>query len=405
MQLKSLRIEGDGKPEAWQLTDLTLRSQNLVVGRNASGKSSVLLRIHLLAQLVSGDIKISDLAFLGDTHWIANFQGAANEVTYELAIRESQVVTERFSHANDVLLDRGQGGFGKIRYHKAGKEDPRDQEFQTPNTELAVVSRRDSKRHPFFQELYEWGFGLLALYCATDLGKSAIMVPSGVAADNTISERLGDMPTFRVLQKGLLLAFSEEFKTSIINDMSTLGYDLTDIGLRSAPELVKGPVSVSVSFGPQQTSATAGIPVVIFVKERDLVKDTPQYNMSWGMFRALAILIRLNFAKFASKPTCVVIDDIGEGLDHERASELISLVYRKAEELGFQVIMATNDRFVMNSVPLEDWTVLRRTGSSVDALNCLNRGAIFDEFKKTGLTNFDFFAMDFTNPNSDLLDD
>jgi len=59
--------------------------------------------------------------------------------------------------------------------------------------------------------------------------------------------------------------------------------------------------------------------------------------------------------------------------------------------------MSTNDRFVMNNVPLEEWCVLQRRGSVVRVLNYTNSKELFDEFKFTGLSNFDFLAMDFAN--------
>ena len=70
-----------------------------------------------------------------------------------------------------------------------------------------------------------------------------------------------------------------------------------------------------------------------------------------------------------------------------------------------QIVISSNDRFVMNAIPLEDWTVLRRTKGVVQSYNYTRNTALFDEFKKTGLSNFDFLAMDFTNPDSDLLHD
>jgi hypothetical protein len=113
------------------------------------------------------------------------------------------------------------------------------------------------------------------------------------------------------------------------------------------------------------------------------------------MFRALAIIIHLNYAILASKPSCIVIDDIGEGLDFDHSCKLIDLVRRKALESTAQLIMSTNDRFVMNKVPLREWSVLRRAGGRVAVHNYKNSPRHFEEFEFTGLSNFDFFATDF----------
>lgn len=60
--------------------------------------------------------------------------------------------------------------------------------------------------------------------------------------------------------------------------------------------------------------------------------------------------------------------------------------------------MSTNDRFVMNSVPLEEWSVLRREGGKVTVHNYSNSRETFDDFKFTGLSNFSFLELDFLTP-------
>lgn len=61
--------------------------------------------------------------------------------------------------------------------------------------------------------------------------------------------------------------------------------------------------------------------------------------------------------------------------------------------------MATNDRFVMNNVPLEMWTVLQRKGSRCQVFNFNNSKEKFENFRFTGLNNFDFFATDYLTEN------
>ena len=103
----------------------------------------------------------------------------------------------------------------------------------------------------------------------------------------------------------------------------------------------------------------------------------------------------MNYSILAKTSNCLLIDDIGEGLDFERSSIHISLLRQKASNSDVQLIMATNDRFVMNSVPLESWSVLRRDGNHVRVNNYQNSAKLFDRFKKTGLANFDLLTTDF----------
>ena len=59
--------------------------------------------------------------------------------------------------------------------------------------------------------------------------------------------------------------------------------------------------------------------------------------------------------------------------------------------------MATNDRFVMNQVPLEEWSVLLRSRTHVNVKNYNNSRDLFEEFKFTGLSNFSFLELDVVN--------
>jgi len=113
------------------------------------------------------------------------------------------------------------------------------------------------------------------------------------------------------------------------------------------------------------------------------------------MFRALSLIIQVNYSLLAGKPSCILIDDIGEGLDFERSSELIKILIEKAKSGAVQIIMTTNDRFVMNGVPLEYWSVIDRQAGLVKLHNIQNSKDIFEEFKFTGLNNFDFFSTGF----------
>ena len=107
----------------------------------------------------------------------------------------------------------------------------------------------------------------------------------------------------------------------------------------------------------------------------------------------MALLIHVNFAQFKGATSSVLIDDIGEGLDFDRSCRLIELLREKSKTYNFQLVMATNDKFVMNHVPLDEWTVLQRTSNVVHVRNYENSRVAFDDIRFTGLSNFSFFEM------------
>ena len=114
-----------------------------------------------------------------------------------------------------------------------------------------------------------------------------------------------------------------------------------------------------------------------------------------GMFRAFSVLVQLNYYILCGHKGFVIIDDIGEGLDFARAKLLVALLIRKAAASGIQLIMSTNDSFIMNAVDIEHWAVIMREGNKISLFNYENSREIFEEFKFTGLNNFDFYASEF----------
>ena len=170
--------------------------------------------------------------------------------------------------------------------------------------------------------------------------------------------------------------------------MKEIGYNLSDIG-------TKIPSAIERDFSTYNTLDGDGLPEFIYVKEEDLNFVTEQSDISQGMFRALSLLIQINYSLLASKPSCIVIDDIGEGLDYQRSSSIIKILIDKAQTGLIQLIMTTNDEFIMNGVPIEYWSLIERTPGSAKLHNIYNSRDKIEEFKFIGLNNFDLFTSEF----------
>ena len=271
-----------------------------------------------------------------------------------------------------------QGGYGWIAYDELeGKE----LKFQAPADQLAVVVRQDKEQHKFLEPLHEWGASVRHFEFGTPMGRPNVLIGVPVPVPE-IDDRDTSLAT-PIFHKGMK-AFGDGFKQAILSDMKEIGYDLEDIDIRK-PTLLK------------IEGVVPGEMLALAVKERGSGAYVDQYMLSQGMFRVLSIIIQLNYSELAKRARCVLIDDIGEGLDFDRSYKLIGLLRRKAAESSVQLIMSTNDRFVMNAVPLEEWSLLQRTGGLVKVHNYENSKAAFDDFKFTGLSNFDFLASDFIN--------
>jgi energy-coupling factor transporter ATP-binding protein EcfA2 len=374
MRLKSIDYSQFlGTDREWTLQGLTLGPMNLVVGKNATGKTRVLTIINALGKLVSGRQKPSELT---TGTFRTTFEHEGHLLHYVLDCRERKVVTEEFRDGERTLLRRAVGGAGEIFHEKENKM----QEFQTPETEAAVVARRDTIQHSFLEPLGEWGARVRHYEFGDKMGRVhiALLVKGALEPDPT------DVNAVIALFRKGVKDFPDRFAESVKNDMNRVGYQIEQVGVMAPTDVtVQIPIGVPLE------------PLILFVKERDLPCLTQQTDMSQGMFRALSVIIHLNYATIAMLPSAILVDDIGEGLDFERSCKLIDLLRERARHTTVQLILSTNDRFVMNEVPLTEWSVLRRTAGHVHVLNHENSGPMFEEFKFTGLSNFSFFEMDF----------
>jgi hypothetical protein len=360
-----------GTPNYWCVQGLSLGQANLLVGRNATGKSRTLNVISALADMLKGKRPPSEGA------WRAEFIDGDKSIVYSLTTEGASVVSEVFSVAGQLLLDRSRGGKGQIRFEAENKT----MTFQTPPEQVAALAKRDLIQHPYLELLHDWAESFRFYHFGGLFGKDRlVLIVKELKIDIDTSDENMTGPIFK---KGID-TYVHGFKNDVIDDMRSVGYEIEDIDLRTTGPMLSGHV-------------LPGDLRVLSVKERDIEGWVDQINMSAGMFRALSIVIHINFSLHAGTPSCIAVDDIGEGLDFERSVALIDIIMKRSSASRVQLIMATNDRFVMNKVPLEVWSILQRKGHECQVFNYENSRELFEEFKFTGLNNFDFFATDFIN--------
>ncbi len=346
--------------------ELTFEQINLIVGMNASGKTNFISVIRQISDLISGEVKLSNLIY--DTaNYELHFKEGQDNIRYLLNFKEGRVIQETFEINGDEKLNRERQ---ELYYEEIGKKLSYGREDT-----IVALSESDSKQQPFFESLHHWGKNLSHYKFGSTLGKDTLIKDINlIKEDQNISLKNSNDVT-SIFIKGKL-EFGDSFVTAIKDDMRLIGYAISDI---NANPLKFIPVS---GFG-------------LSVQEEELKDTTDQREMSQGMFRALSLIIQLNYSLMSKTPSCILIDDIGEGLDYERSTSLIDLIIKKSEQSSVQIIMTTNDRFVMNKIPIKYWTVIKRTSNKSLFYNYKNSKENFDDFSLTGLNNFEFFATDF----------
>ncbi len=367
----------ENHPDEWVIKDFTLGDINLIVGSNATGKTRTLNVIRGLADLVS---EVETLQWQ-DGKYEAEFLNSVETMKYNLEYHNGNVAFEQLAIGSQIYLNRGEKGVGEIFAQQLNQRI----QFQSPANRVAVFAKRDEIQHPFLEKLYSWGKGLLRYDFGTTMGRDLLALQPNNDA-NTVPD-VNPRDTQKAVEffhRGQE-KFGEQFIQAVIHDMAQIGYELTQIGVAIPPG-----VKVKSTIGNLDVN-----PIALFIEENGIQDKIYQTSISQGMFRALSILIQFNYAFFASEPSCILIDDIGEGLDFRRSSSLIKLLIEKVKQTSAQLIMTTNDRFVMNNVPLEYWILLERQGSEIISHNYRNSKQMFDDFELTGLNNFDLFSINY----------
>lgn len=375
MRLQSVYFsENEGGKQEWVLEGLTLGAINLIVGKNSSGKSRALNVISALANFLMRSRPLS-----GSLSFSCQFEHDGKAYQYLFNVVEQNVLSEKLIIDDVVYLDRGEGGIGTIKAEAMNFAEIR---FQTPTNELAAASRRDSIQHSFLEPLYEWASSLRHYHFGSSLGKESYTLFHSAGQKVDERDENAAVGIFRDGKK----EYPEEFLAAVLKDMASIDYHLESIDIIA-------PLAVRFVGLP-------GEAVGLCVKEKDLPGLTDQISMSQGMYRVLSLLIHVNFFQLKKTATCVLVDDIGEGLDFDRSCRLIDLLRHKAHQSNIQLILSSNDRFIMNQVPLEEWSVLQRKGNHVKVRNYSNSREIFEDFKFTGLSNFSFLEMDIINESA-----
>lgn len=154
----------EGKPQNGEKDPpVTFQNINLVVGKNATGKSKTINIIHLLSDLIAGYAYLSEMAFSASYETL--FDNNGNKINYFLAFENGKVKKEKLI-INDVVKLERTNNKGKMYYEKINMI----LDFEMESNKLAV-SRVDSLQQPFFEPLQKWGKKLRLYQFGSTLGK------------------------------------------------------------------------------------------------------------------------------------------------------------------------------------------------------------------------------------------
>lgn len=357
-------------PRYWEIEEFELGSINLFVGNNASGKSRTLRVIHGLSNVL-----LSSKLLINQGSFDAEFIREDSSYRYLLEIEEGIIVKEEYFVNNENMFSRNKKGEGQI----FNSDLKLKHNFRIPKNQL-LISRRDSIQFPYLEYLYMWATNVRYFRFSKEEEKQTLIL---IDSNKPITEGHNQNVTnqaVEIFRKGKS-EYREKFVANVISDFNSIGYSISKLDYGTLQ-------SVKVD------SPVANKLVGLRIQEEDRKGITDQNEMSDGMFRALSLIIHFNYFELTNKNLTVLVDDIGEGLDFERSTNLIRLSIEKSNKSNIQLIMTSNDKFVMNNTNLKYWQIVSRSGGKLKMYNHCNSKDKFEEFRFSGLNNFDFFVTE-----------
>ena len=341
----------------WELSNLQLSHLNLVVAKNATGKSRTLQTLDLLIKMITQKKTLN-----WGSSWSIDFINQQNQkITFEFTTQyqeeEGIVTAEKISiDGVQVLFRSPQQGEVLLKNFVTLENDI----VYPPSNKLSLHVNRDVRKYPYLEDIVNWAeqcygfkFGNISPY-------------------SKLNEQEYDLLTAVEDIPNLFKSLKKENIARIITNFNSLGYEVSDISLQDKVEYS-----------------------ILYVKEQNISKALPHYKLSQGMFRALAILVYVEYLISRKKPAMIIIDDFCEGLDYDRAKKLGALIFDKCKNTGIQLVTTSNDSFLMDEIDIKYWNILRRNGKTITCLNQQNSPNVFRKFRLTGLSNFDLFSSDF----------
>ena len=295
MKLESLSfVEFPGQAGEWKFEHFSLAQINLIVGRNAVGKTRLLNVISNLAKILCGTIQ--EMGFAAKYQVL--FKDMENSWDYLLESDGCEILLEKLLYNGKNMMQRGKGGLGQIEAEDIEGKSVR-MRFKAPLKQVAIITKRDSIQHPYLDALHEWGTSLRHFQFGYEMRPHNLALAiKGVQVQIDEKDTGNLIPIFDLATR----KHGEQLNQIVIADMGKLGYPITELKIRKPDR------AVVMGIFPGEL-------VGIAAKEQDLDVMTDQPNLSQGMFRSLSLLIQTTHYMLSNKSGCIVIDDIGEGLD------------------------------------------------------------------------------------------
>lgn len=327
----------------WKLNTIYLDKLNLIVGKNAVGKSKTLRAMVDVARFIKGETA----GVSAHSCRIVFSDEMGKELIYSYEGNIKEITSESMTYGDKELISRN-----ATRSLVNGKN------VNPPQNKLIIQTQRDTTKFPEFEIVMSWAEHTRGFSFSELSSSQSYLIP------NMFSEKIDFTDLFEKIDNE-----KEQF---IINNMRALGYKINEIS------------KLDVQQFKMITLSEDGVIVPLFSS-----------YMSNGMLRVFYILTYMAYVATVEGAKTFLVDDLGEGLDYSRSSKLSKIMFDYCEAHDIQLIVTSNDNFLMNAISLDNWIILRRNGKNVIGYSRYTHPDMFVKFRKMGLNNFDMLSTDF----------
>lgn len=328
---------------------ISLFETNLIVGKNATGKSMLLAKIILVIRTIldrrtpsERNSFFASLRFVDASDCVLEYSFGIKEGIIEFEFFNKQLQNQNV----EIVIDR-----------KFSSAHLKKHVINPPVDKLIVNVRRDTIQYPEIEQLLQWAENNISIsFNELDL-----------YGDDTKQALYGIEGNLYNMVKSL----SVERLSHAVEILNQIGYPISNIKPTEEP-----------------------FEKILFYEEGVQPILLDRY-ISKGMFRSIYTVLLVEYIATKEFHGLLIIDDFCEGLDYSHSTKLGKYVFQFCTENAIQLLVSSNDNFLMDVVDMRYWNYLTRNEGKINSFNYSNSKQLFDDFAFTGLSNFDFFSSDY----------
>ena len=343
----------------WELEGLKLRQFTLIAGLNTAGKTRTCNVIKNTLKKIVQPMKGLEV---GETDIV--FKTSKNK-TYRLiiSIKENKNLDRNITAEElyQVYQQEEKPLFDRTKLYD--NRSRRDVEYTPPDDSLTFHARRDKKSYPYLEEIIEASKRFHFL----DFRRPRAEITKHPLPEGRLPNEFDSSLTPLLFEE----LVDDKKKGVILSDLESLGYFIKNISVKSIQvEEFKVPL--------------------IFFDEEGVGGIYDYTQASEGMVKVIFLIVALNLIE---KGSCLLIDNIGDGLDYKRSMDIVPILEKASEDK--QIILCTNNEILLNQTDIRNWNILYREGYKVKAFNYENNRDQLLKFSETGLSNYEYFKSEY----------